>query len=64
MKSLLFILLFAVTAAGQDASRDAVFKKSIDEMFPRLIETRRDIHRNPELSNQEKRTAALVADRL
>jgi metal-dependent amidase/aminoacylase/carboxypeptidase family protein len=22
--------------------------KSIDEMFPRLVETRRDIHRHPE----------------
>jgi amidohydrolase len=29
-----------------------------------LIEIRRDIHRHPELSGQEERTAALVADRL
>jgi metal-dependent amidase/aminoacylase/carboxypeptidase family protein len=29
-----------------------------------LIEVRRDIHRHPELSGQEERTAALVADRL
>lgn len=33
-------------------------------MFPRLVEIRRDIHANPELSNEEKRTAALVAARL
>ncbi len=64
MKSLLLVILFAITAAGQEPARDAVFKKSIDEMFPRLVETRRDIHRHPELSNEEKRTAALVADRL
>lgn len=33
-------------------------------MFPGLVETRRDIHANPELSNEEVRTSALVADRL
>jgi hypothetical protein len=30
----------------------------------RVIETRRDIHANPELGFEEKRTAALVAKRL
>src|SRR5690606_35599459 len=29
-----------------------------------LVETRRDIHAHPELSNEEERTAALVAERL
>jgi amidohydrolase len=29
-----------------------------------LVEVRRDIHRNPELSNQEERTAKVVAERL
>src|SRR5690349_18463960 len=33
-------------------------------MFQRLVETRRDIHRHPELSNEEARTGALVAERL
>lgn len=31
---------------------------------PKVTAWRRDIHRNPELGNQEKRTAALVADHL
>lgn len=47
-----------------DESRDALFAKSVEEIFPKLVETRRDIHANPELSNEEERTAALVADRL
>lgn len=66
MKLLLFplCLLWVSVAVAQAPSRDAVFKGAIDEMYPRLVETRRDIHRNPELSNEEKRTAALVADRL
>jgi amidohydrolase len=33
-------------------------------MYPKLVETRRDIHMHPELSNEEQRTAALVAERL
>lgn len=47
-----------------DETRDALFRASVEEMFPRLVETRRDLHANPELSNQEVRTAKLVADRL
>jgi amidohydrolase len=34
------------------------------EVEPRVIEWRRDIHRNPELGNREFRTAALVAEHL
>ena len=34
------------------------------ELAPRLIETRRTIHRHPELGFREHRTAALVADTL
>ena len=33
-------------------------------MVPRLVETRRDLHRHPELSNREERTGKLVAERL
>lgn len=57
-------LLFLTTAAFAAETRDAVFLKSINEMFPRLVEIRRDIHRHPELSNEEERTAKLVVDRL
>ena len=55
----------ALFAADQEAAtRDARFQQSITEMFPRLVETRRDIHAHPELSNEEERTATLVAKRL
>lgn len=33
-------------------------------MFPKLVEIRRDIHSHPELSNEEVRTAGLVAEHL
>jgi amidohydrolase len=36
--------------------------KIIEEITPQLIEVRRDIHAHPELSLQEKRTSALVAE--
>ena len=34
------------------------------EIFPAVVEVRRDIHRNPELGFHEVRTSKLVADRL
>jgi amidohydrolase len=36
----------------------------VDAIAPKVIEWRRDIHRHPELANQERRTAALVARHL
>ena len=59
----LFVSL-AASAASADAERDAMFSRSVVEMFPRLVEIRRDIHMHPELSNEEVRTSALVAKRL
>lgn len=50
--------------AEEASSRDSLFAESVTEMFPRLVEIRRDIHRHPELSNEEVRTAELVADHL
>ena len=38
--------------------------KDVAEISQRLIETRRDFHRNPELSFQEHRTAEIIATRL
>lgn len=55
-------LALAHPATGSD--RDAVFAKTIDELFPKLVETRRHLHANPELSNEEANTAAYVAKRL
>jgi amidohydrolase len=65
MKMLLGWMIAAVAiSAAEKSPRDAVFEKTIGDLFPRLVETRRDIHAHPELSNEEERTAALVAARL
>ncbi|MBE2283491.1 MAG: amidohydrolase [Prosthecobacter sp.] len=62
MRSLLLLLAAAGALAAEN--RDAVFSQSIAQMFPKLVEIRRDIHSHPELPNEEVRTAKLVADRL
>lgn len=62
MKSLALLLL--ATAASAADSRDAIFQRDIETMFPKLVEIRRDIHMHPELPNEEVRTSKLVADRL
>ena len=62
--SLLLFFTWVPTVLCADQQRDALFAKEVEEMFLRLVEIRRDIHANPELSNEEKRTAALVAARL
>ncbi|TDU81674.1 amidohydrolase [Prosthecobacter fusiformis] len=64
MKMLPLLLMGVSTVVYGDETRDALFAATVDEMFPNLVETRRDIHSHPELSNEEERTAALVADRL
>jgi amidohydrolase len=46
------------------AQSDAEIKAAVDKIAPRMIEIREDIHRNPELGNQEKRTSALIAAEL
>ncbi len=58
------ILPLLSVAISSGADRDAVFREAIEDLFPRLVETRRAIHANPELSNEEEQTAALVAGRL
>ena len=66
MRSFLVLLTFPVALQAQpslnglhaDIDRQAV------EIAPRVVEWRRDIHQHPELSFQETRTAALVAQHL
>lgn len=40
------------------------FLSQAEALLPELVETRRDLHRHPELGFREVRTAGLVADRL
>ncbi|MEQ1748531.1 MAG: amidohydrolase, partial [Prosthecobacter sp.] len=60
----LFLFCTCPLLAADTTPRDALFAKSVEEMFPALVEIRRDIHMHPELSNEEARTAALVAKKL
>ena len=56
-------LSFALAVPGF-ASADPRLDTAIDGNMPKVIEWRRDLHRNPELSNREIRTSKLVAAHL
>jgi len=55
-------------SAAQPLSITPALRAEIDrlaaDLHPKVVETRRDIHRHPELGYRETRTAALIADRL
>src|SRR6266508_6813067 len=57
-------LLFALAASVTTPTPDAEIRAAADALAPALVETRRDIHRHPELGNREVRTGKFVADRL
>ena len=56
------LLLLAGSATADDLK--TALEPSFSEIAPKVIAWRRDIHANPELSNREFRTAALVAAHL
>jgi amidohydrolase len=43
---------------------DVLIAEAAAALEPKLVEIRRDLHMHPELSNQERRTSQLVAERL
>src|SRR5713101_2209328 len=56
------VLLLAPVAVAADLRAD--IDRMADQLEPRVIEWRRDIHQNPELGNREFRTAGKVAEHL
>jgi len=56
-------LLVVLTASAAGAQSPAVARR-IDQVMPKVVTWRRDVHQNPELGNREVRTAKLVADHL
>lgn len=60
--------LFPAALSAQPLAVTPTQRAAIDrvaaEIQPRVVDTRRDIHRHPELGYRETRTAALVAERL
>src|SRR5687768_16352469 len=48
---------------GPSATTQNVARR-IDQVMPKVVAWRRDVHQNPELGNREVRTAKLVADHL
>ena len=56
--------LMLLAAAAAQGAPDAEIKAAAEALRPELVETRRDIHKHPELGNREFRTGKLVAERL
>ena len=51
-------------ASADAGARDQKVAAAAEALRGRLVETRRDIHTHPELSNREERTGRVVAERL
>jgi metal-dependent amidase/aminoacylase/carboxypeptidase family protein len=69
LKSILLLLLLTITGilcAQSDKSTNNYqqIEKQTDAIYSSLVEIRRDLHVNPELSKQEKRTSKVVAEYL
>ncbi len=61
----LWLLPAGNTRAGEPGTaRAQQVGQSAEALRPRLVDTRRDLHMHPELSNREERTAQVVAVRL
>jgi amidohydrolase len=67
MKKLLIALFLPVMCFSQNTPADKLKEKinsSADKVEAKSILWRKDIHQNPELGNNEKRTAKIIADHL
>lgn len=61
---LVVMTAWASCAVVADSARDAQLAKAAEALRTKLIETRRDFHRHPELSNREERTGKVIAEKL
>lgn len=61
---LLCFVCFSANAAADPVAMAASVRAEIDALYPDLEALYIDLHQNPELSLQEKRTAATMAERL
>lgn len=59
-----FLAATGLTLTAADEATRRLIDQKVTAMENRLVETRRDFHRHPELSNREERTSRLVAERL
>lgn len=59
----LWLSLFVGAAHGGDLSRQTL-SQAADDISPKMVKWRRHLHENPELSNQEVKTAAYIAKHL
>ncbi len=64
MRRLAFALVLLLPATLAAQSQDAQVAVAVEKITPRLIEIRHDLHQNPELSNEETRTAEIIAREL
>ena len=62
----LLVMMAALINFGAVANpaRDAQIAKAAEALRAKLIETRRDFHMHPELSNREERTGKVIAEKL
>lgn len=58
------VLLLSITTLQANTDRERRIAAAAERLRDKLIETRRDFHMHPELSNREERTARAVAERL
>ena len=61
---MLAIALLLGSASSYAYAQDTAAAKALQDLQPKLVEWRRDLHRHPELGTHEVRTAKLVADQL
>lgn len=64
MKGLAAVLTLGAMTLVADPARDEAVKREATALRAKLVETRRDFHMHPELSNREERTGRVIAEKL